>query len=113
MLAPGAAAPLHCPPADPRRDGGTGRREGLKNLWATAHGGSIPPPGTNTPVARNRPCTPQELNDQIFHEPNLGLHLSFADRDRTDHTERTHSRTARPGVREAIREPSICSSRMS
>ena len=29
-----------------RRDGGTGRREGLKNLWAQAHGGSIPPPGT-------------------------------------------------------------------
>src|SRR5215831_16271325 len=28
------------------RDGGTGRREGLKNLWAQARGGSIPPPGT-------------------------------------------------------------------
>ena len=31
-LAPGVAAPLHCAAASPRRDGGTGRREGLKNL---------------------------------------------------------------------------------
>ena len=45
-LAPPGATPLHCRAAYPRRGGGTGRREGLKNLWAHARGGSIPPPGT-------------------------------------------------------------------
>src|SRR5215471_9403176 len=30
----------------PGRDGGTGRREGLKNLWAQAREGSTPSPGT-------------------------------------------------------------------
>ena len=31
----------------PGRDGGTGRRSGLKTRRTYVHGGSIPPPGTN------------------------------------------------------------------
>ena len=40
----------------PGRDGGTGRRAGLKNPWASAREGSIPSPGT---VPTRRPCRPR------------------------------------------------------
>jgi hypothetical protein len=35
-----------CARIDVRRDGGTGRRSGLKIRRGQPHGGSIPPPGT-------------------------------------------------------------------
>lgn len=44
----------------PGRDGGIGRRAGLKNPWASAREGSIPSPGTDlTEPRRRRPARPR------------------------------------------------------
>src|SRR6266568_5767915 len=40
----------------PGRDGGTGRRSGLKTRRLYSHGGSIPPPGTTLTLANPMDC---------------------------------------------------------
>src|SRR5581483_5053720 len=67
---------------DPSRDGGTGRRSGLKIRRASALGGSTPPPGTNE-NSFLRSCT-FECSDSLVRQGTAnGKSLSALHRRRT------------------------------